>query len=96
MLYHMRSAKIGAYEDSIKKPNTDGWGFPGVEIRLIDDNGNEGTTGEIGEILLRGEGGTLGYFNDTEGTSCLIDREKGYRTGDLAYKDAGGYYYFCD
>jgi acyl-CoA synthetase (AMP-forming)/AMP-acid ligase II len=82
--------------DSIKKSNTVGTESPGVEMRLIDDDGNEVPIGEIGEILLRGKSGTLGYFNDPEATSQLIDPSGWYHTGDLAYKDEDGYYYFCD
>jgi acyl-CoA synthetase (AMP-forming)/AMP-acid ligase II len=84
------------HEDSIRKPNTVGRVSTGLEIKLVDDDDAEVPNGQIGEILVRGESGTLGYYNDAETTAKLIDKENWYHTGDLAYKDEEGYYFFCD
>lgn len=84
------------YQDSIQKPNTVGKASAGLEIQLVDDRGMRVGVGEPGEILIRGESGTLGYYNDPENTVLLIDRNGWYHTGDLATVDQDGYYYFAD
>jgi long-chain acyl-CoA synthetase len=57
--------------------------MPGVDIRLGDHD----------EILVRGPAVCAGYWNDNEGTAELF--EGGWlNTGDLASRDADGYYWF--
>ncbi len=66
--------------------------IPGVELKLVDKNGNEVAEGENGEIAAKGDNIMLGYYNDTETTSKTL--VNGYlMTGDLANKDADGYFY---
>ena len=84
------------YEDSIHKPNTVGKASAGLEMKLVDDRGAIVPVGDIGEIQIRGESGTLGYYNDPENTELLIDSAGWYHTGDLAYMDQDGYYFFAD
>jgi acyl-CoA synthetase (AMP-forming)/AMP-acid ligase II len=67
--------------------------IPGVELKLVDNNGCQiDNTIDVGEILAKGDNIMLGYYNDKELTNnSLID---GYlRTGDLARKDEDGYFY---
>jgi long-chain acyl-CoA synthetase len=64
-----------------------------VSIRLADLRGRDVEPGETGEILVRGPAACAGYWNDTEATVSLVDN--GWmRTGDLAARDADGYYWF--
>ena len=59
-------------------------------IRVIDDDGADVTTGEIGEIVVRGNFVMDGYLDDEAGT--LATRIDGYhRTGDLGKLDPDGY-----
>src|SRR5690606_27358100 len=60
------------------------------EIRLVDDNGNDVATGEVGEIILRGEGNMKGYYKDPEKTAETV-KDGWVYTGDLARPDEDGY-----
>jgi acyl-coenzyme A synthetase/AMP-(fatty) acid ligase len=68
---------------------------PGHEVAVVDADGNELPPGEEGEIALKGDPPSLfqGYWKEpalTENTR----RGKWYVTGDRAYKDEDGYYWF--
>lgn len=69
-----------------------GFGIPGVELKVIDSEGNETKNGEIGEIAAKGDNIMKGYFNAPELTEKTL--VNGYLiTGDLAKKDDDGYIY---
>jgi long-chain acyl-CoA synthetase len=74
---------------------TGSMGLPvsGSSIRLIDPHGCEVKEGETGEILVRSPANCAGYWNDPEATAQLFN-DGWLRTGDLASRDADGYYWF--
>jgi acyl-coenzyme A synthetase/AMP-(fatty) acid ligase len=65
---------------------------PYYDVKIITDDGIEAKTGEIGEMLLGGKGVVSGYLENVEFPS--IDGY--YCSGDLAYRDQEGYYYFTE
>lgn len=67
----------------------------GIECKIVDEEGNELPTGEVGELILRGENIMLGYYNDPEETARTL---KGgwLHTGDMAKMDEEGYLYIVD
>ena len=65
----------------------------GVEAKVVDAQGRELGVGEAGEILLRGPNVMQCYYKAPELTAQAIDRGGWLRTGDLGYRDAGGYYF---
>lgn len=67
---------------------TDGRPMPGVELRLVDDDGNEVPTGVAGEILSRGPELCLGYTDATLNEAFDIDGW--YHTGDIGVVDTDG------
>jgi len=69
-----------------------GRGIPGVELKVVDDQGAAILPGDIGEILARGMNVMLGYFEDQESTANTI-KDGWLYTGDLATIDADGYIY---
>ena len=76
--------KIG----SIGKPIGD------VEIKLVDDDGNEVAQGEAGELICRGSNVMLGYLDKNVEADGLKD---GWLyTGDVAVQDEEGYYAIVD
>ncbi|MGE7695818.1 class I adenylate-forming enzyme family protein [Lysinibacillus sp. NPDC094177] len=67
----------------------------GAELRIINDEGEDVSVGEVGEIVLLGEGNMLGYYKDDVATkAAFID---GWlKTGDLARVDEDGYIWIVD
>jgi len=62
---------------------------PGREARIIDADGADVPTGEMGELVLRGPGMMSGYDDEPEATAQVF-RGGWLHTGDLARRDAAG------
>ncbi|MCM1568106.1 MAG: AMP-binding protein [Roseburia sp.] len=82
------------YDKSIEKCGSIGIPIPGGQFELRDDDGNLITDVDVdGELVYRGDNVTLGY------AECAADLAKGderhgvLKTGDIAKRDADGYYY---
>jgi len=69
-----------------RRHRTDGRALPGVELRLVDDNGAEVPAGTQGEILSRGPDLCLGY-TDPALNAAAFDDEGWYHSGDLGVLD---------
>jgi acyl-CoA synthetase (AMP-forming)/AMP-acid ligase II len=67
----------------------------GIEVRLIDERGEEVAPGEEGEIVIRGETVMKGYWRDPEATSKVL-RDGWFFTGDVAKRDEDGFIYIVD
>lgn len=65
----------------------------GVEIRLVDSEGNDVAEGEPGELLVRSPAVCQGYWNDPAATAEALT-DGWFHTGDLVSRDADGYYWF--
>ena len=73
---------------------THGKPVPGNEIRIIDSlTGQALPAGEVGEIIIRGPGNFLGYWNKPEATAQTL-RDGWVYTGDMGCMDADGYLTF--
>ena len=67
----------------------------GVDVRVVDQNGKDVATGEIGEVIARGDNITRGYWNKPqETTNALIDGW--YWSKDLGRIDEERYLYIVD
>jgi acyl-CoA synthetase (AMP-forming)/AMP-acid ligase II len=66
--------------------------FPGVQMRIARDN-KPAKPGEIGEILVKSEANTGGYFQNPKATKDLFTQEGYIKTGDLGYVDKDGDYF---
>jgi amino acid adenylation domain-containing protein len=80
-------------EDFDHKYPSAGKPFPGVEIKIINDQGKECKPGEVGEIVHKGVFVSPGYWNNPEKTSEVFKDGMVY-TGDLGKMDEAGYLYF--
>ena len=78
-----------------RKPGSIGTPIRGVEMRLVDDQGNDTPAGEVGEIAIRGENIMKGYWQRPEDTAAAIP-DGWFRTGDLARQDEDGYFFIVD
>jgi acyl-CoA synthetase (AMP-forming)/AMP-acid ligase II len=73
-----------------------GRAIPGVEVRIVDDDGGEVPRGEPGEIIVRGYNVMQGYFEAPEQTAEVIDPDGWLHTGDVGTMDADGYVAITD
>lgn len=77
-----------------RKPGSVGLPFPGVSARIVDASGAPAAEGETGELLLRGANVFAGYWERPDATAAAFV-DGWFRTGDLARRDADGYYTLC-
>jgi acetyl-CoA synthetase/medium-chain acyl-CoA synthetase len=77
------------------RPGSMGKPFPGHELRVIGDQGQELPPDEVGDLALRGDPPSLfrGYWKNPEDTAACR-RGEWYLTGDRARRDADGYLWF--
>jgi len=68
---------------------------PGIEVRVVDEEGKEVQRGHAGEFVARGANVTCGYWNNPEETAEAF-RDGLFRTGDIGYQDEDGYFYILD
>jgi benzoate-CoA ligase len=67
---------------------------PGYEARLEDDDGQSVPTGEIGNLLVKGDSTCSMYWNKHHQTSRTILGEW-IKTGDKYYQDEDGYFWYA-
>lgn len=70
--------------------------LPGVELRLVDDDGEDALEGDPGEIWVRGPNVFAGYLDDPEATARVLTPDGWLRTGDIAVADADGWLWLVD
>jgi HIP---CoA ligase len=75
--------------------HTVGRPIPGVEVRVVDDDGTDVAAGEAGEIVVRGFNVMQGYFNDPAATEAAI-RDGWLATGDIGFVDEDGNLHITD
>jgi long-chain acyl-CoA synthetase len=84
------------HPDRERKPGSIGTPIEGVEMKVVDDDGNEVPQGEPGEIVIRGHNVMKGYWNRPEANEEAIDSEGWFKTGDMATVDEDGYFFIVD
>jgi long-chain acyl-CoA synthetase len=67
-----------------------------TEAQIVDDDGNEMTLGEIGEICIRGPQVMEGYWQNPEETEKAMLPGGWFRTGDVGRMDENGFFYIED
>lgn len=81
--------------DAGRKPGSIGTPVWGVEVKVVDDDGNEVAVGEKGEVLYRGHNVMKGYYNKPEATAKTIV-DGWLHSGDVGKKDEDGFFYIVD
>jgi acyl-CoA synthetase len=69
---------------------TSGRAIEGVEIRVVDERGNDVPAGTPGEELSRGPNVFVGYLKDKKTTDSVLDEDGWYHSGDLCVMDEEG------
>ncbi|MFB6895591.1 long-chain-fatty-acid--CoA ligase [Streptomyces hydrogenans] len=83
------------HPDRPRKAGSVGTPIRDVEVRLLDDKGQEVSPGGVGELAVRGPNVMKGYWNRPQETAAAIP-DGWLRTGDLARADEDGYLYVVD
>lgn len=61
-----------------------GFALPGYELRVVDEDGSEVPSGQVGELQVKGPGVLRAYWGDDEATAAVLTSDGWLRTGDLA------------
>jgi len=81
--------------DAVKKPGSEGLPIFCAEVRIVDEEGVDLPSGEIGEILVKGPTVMKEYWADPEATKQAI-RDSWLHTGDLGKLGEDGFLYIID
>ncbi|PWR20930.1 long-chain-fatty-acid--CoA ligase [Zavarzinia compransoris] len=69
--------------------------LPLIDLRIVNDKGEDVADGQPGELLVRSPAVAAGYWRNPEATKAVF-QNGWYRTGDIAIRDAEGLYYIVD
>ena len=73
------------------KINSVGKPAPGIEIKILDENGKNLSTNQIGEITIKGDNVITNYWNNSKADNSI---NYGWlKTGDVGYLDSDGFLY---
>jgi long-chain acyl-CoA synthetase len=79
-------------EDSLEKIGSVGRAIPGVTVEIVNESDDVVCPGQVGEIRVRGENTTPGYYKNQEENRKILKNGWLY-TGDFAKYDTDGYIY---
>ena len=82
--------------DRPAKPGSIGVPLPGLDVRLVDEDGQDALAGDPGEIWVRGPNVFAGYWEDPEATAGALATGGWLRTGDVAVVDDDGELWLVD
>jgi fatty-acyl-CoA synthase len=82
-------------EDSRRKLGSIGKPMMHTEVRLVAADGRDVPDGEVGELWFRGPHVSKGYWNRPDATADSYLADGWFRSGDLARRDAEGFFYIA-
>ena len=83
--------------DSIKnKLGSVGVPAPETRAKIVNEQGRDCEPNQAGELLLKGSGNCLEYFNNKSATESAFTHDGWFKTGDIAQCDADGYFWIVD
>jgi fatty-acyl-CoA synthase len=82
-------------EDAVRKMGSVGLPAVNVEVRIVDRDGEDVPTGDVGEIVYRGPTVMKGYYKQPEATADAF-RGGWFHSGDLVRRDDEGFIYVVD
>lgn len=88
-------ATVNGGKDLLEKKTSIGRPMPLLDMEVVDEQGRPVPDGTLGELRIRGALVTPGYWNRPEATAEAI-RDGWLHTGDLAYRDADGFFFVVD
>jgi long-chain acyl-CoA synthetase len=84
------------HPDRPSRPGSIGTPIWGIEMHVVDDDGNRLGVDEPGEIVIRGHNVMAGYHGRPDETAEVLSPDGWLRTGDVARVDADGYFFIVD
>jgi long-chain acyl-CoA synthetase len=81
--------------DKVSKPGSVGLPVWGVDVRVVDEDGNDVPQGDLGEIVIRGHNVMKGYYQKPEATAEAF-HHGWFHSGDIGRFDEEGYLYIVD
>ncbi|MGA8261662.1 MAG: AMP-binding protein [Arenicellales bacterium] len=88
------TAQVGNPPGQPARPGSMGRPMPGYRVTLLDTEGNEADEGEIALDLDQRPLGLMQGYRDDDGRLQPVSEDRWYRTGDVARRDAEGYYWY--
>ena len=85
-----------APEDAIRKAGSIGRPNFFVDVKVVDDEGNQLGPNQPGEMLLKGPSGSSGYWNNPEASAAVMDEDGWFHTGDIVEYDEEWYFFVRD
>jgi len=82
--------------EGLERMRSAGKPLPGVELAILDAEGDRLPPRQVGEIATRSGSNMIGYWNLADATRRTLDKDGWLRTGDAGYLDENGYLYIHD
>lgn len=82
--------------DRPAKPGSVGVPLPGLEVRLVDEDGEDALAGDSGEIWVKGPNVFAGYWEDPKASAAALAPGGWLRTGDIGVVDDEGEIWLVD
>jgi fatty-acyl-CoA synthase len=81
--------------DAVRKAGSVGFPNMHLDVRVVDDHGQDVPDGTAGELLIRGPHVCKGYWKNPDATASAI-KDGWLHTGDVVVRDTEGYFYIVD
>ena len=81
--------------DHLDKVGAIGVAGYGWELKIVDEDGNTVSQGEVGELCVKGPGVMVCYYHDEAATNAVL-QDGWLHTGDMAMQDKDGFYFLVD
>lgn len=86
---------VGYLEPELYRPESIGQPLCHTDCRVVDEHGDQASTGDPGELVMRGPQFMLGYWNDPQATASVL-RDGWYWSGDVVRRDPQDFFYVLD
>jgi acyl-CoA synthetase (AMP-forming)/AMP-acid ligase II len=86
---------MNAGDDYFRKPDSVGPPVPVVDVKVVDEKGNEASPGDVGELWIKGPNVVKGYWNKPDATAATFT-DGWLHSGDVARIDDEGFVYIVD
>jgi long-chain acyl-CoA synthetase len=83
-------------DEWLTHPGSVGLPWPGVDVRILDDDGTPKPAGEPGMVYIAPAAGARFHYHDDTDKTAQAWRDDAFTVGDIGYLDADGYLYLTD